>query len=331
MGLQTATSIRPRYVCQFAAHYPSTLLIQRAKLTLNWFPIDFGCYYHECFLRGLPKLTCLVRRLPPNLGKSTPFAEGEPNFYLISDEYPLPGSEKMSSKTPRARAASLDAHLTLAEDPPSAARRGTSVPALPGDGDPKICHHSSSSIRQSRIPEASLPNIALPTEPSGGSPSHQTQGYPYPPPSNHGYPHYPFASNYPPTNIANQYYENYQNQGQAFSRGRFHPGDPSFQFSHLNEHYANQQFSGHYPEARQLNAYAKNHLDRGTTGSSSNLNPQGQKNTHDPFEPIPLSRSKSKEESPSLPGWFVGWVTLPSSALIYRIPRVRSNCTASRF
>ena len=52
--------------------------------------IDFGCYYHECFLRDLPDLTCLIRRLPTNLGKSTPYVEGEPNFYLVSEEYPLP-------------------------------------------------------------------------------------------------------------------------------------------------------------------------------------------------------------------------------------------------
>jgi hypothetical protein len=52
--------------------------------------LDFGCYYHECFLRDLPVLTCLIRRLPTNLGKSTPYVEGEPNFYLIQERYPLP-------------------------------------------------------------------------------------------------------------------------------------------------------------------------------------------------------------------------------------------------
>eukprot|EP00580_Thalassiosira_gravida_P003474 CAMPEP_0201622056 /NCGR_PEP_ID=MMETSP0492-20130828/47207_1 /ASSEMBLY_ACC=CAM_ASM_000837 /TAXON_ID=420259 /ORGANISM="Thalassiosira gravida, Strain GMp14c1" /LENGTH=650 /DNA_ID=CAMNT_0048091629 /DNA_START=464 /DNA_END=2417 /DNA_ORIENTATION=- len=51
---------------------------------------DSGCYYHECLLRCLPKLTCLIRRLPPNLGKATPHPAGEPNFYRISEVYPLP-------------------------------------------------------------------------------------------------------------------------------------------------------------------------------------------------------------------------------------------------
>ena len=55
---------------------------------------DHGSYYHECFLRDLPDLTCLIRRLPSNLGKSTPFPDGEPNFYLISEQYPLPAKKK---------------------------------------------------------------------------------------------------------------------------------------------------------------------------------------------------------------------------------------------
>lgn len=50
---------------------------------------DFGCYYHECFLRGIPEITCLIRRLPPNLGKAIPCKEAEPNFYAISKQYPL--------------------------------------------------------------------------------------------------------------------------------------------------------------------------------------------------------------------------------------------------
>ena len=52
---------------------------------------DKGCYYHECFLRGLPPLPTLMRRVPSNKGrKLAPFPEGEPDFYLISNSYPLP-------------------------------------------------------------------------------------------------------------------------------------------------------------------------------------------------------------------------------------------------
>mmetsp|Transcript_27005 Transcript_27005/g.48725 ORF Transcript_27005/g.48725 Transcript_27005/m.48725 type:complete len:542 (-) Transcript_27005:23-1648(-) len=50
---------------------------------------DCGCYYHEAFLRGIPELTELLRRVPANQGKSTPGDE-EPNFYLISSSRPLP-------------------------------------------------------------------------------------------------------------------------------------------------------------------------------------------------------------------------------------------------
>eukprot|EP00571_Detonula_confervacea_P011564 CAMPEP_0172307574 /NCGR_PEP_ID=MMETSP1058-20130122/8402_1 /TAXON_ID=83371 /ORGANISM="Detonula confervacea, Strain CCMP 353" /LENGTH=437 /DNA_ID=CAMNT_0013019779 /DNA_START=45 /DNA_END=1358 /DNA_ORIENTATION=+ len=51
---------------------------------------DYGCYYHECFLRDMSQLTWLMKRLPSNQGKPTPFAGGEPKFYLISMLRPLP-------------------------------------------------------------------------------------------------------------------------------------------------------------------------------------------------------------------------------------------------
>ena len=50
---------------------------------------DFGCYYHECFLRGHPKLTVLMRRISPGQGKATPNAHTEPDFYLIDQQFPL--------------------------------------------------------------------------------------------------------------------------------------------------------------------------------------------------------------------------------------------------
>jgi hypothetical protein len=50
---------------------------------------DYNAYYHEQFLRGLPHLTRLMRRVPQNQGKLLPFVEGEPNFYEINKHYPL--------------------------------------------------------------------------------------------------------------------------------------------------------------------------------------------------------------------------------------------------
>ncbi|KAL7534677.1 hypothetical protein ACHAXR_009370, partial [Thalassiosira sp. AJA248-18] len=71
---------------------------------------DSGCYYHECFLRDLPKLTCFIRRLPSNIGKSHPFPEGEPNFYRISEEFPLPPTHRNCS-------ASSELSISLEADP----------------------------------------------------------------------------------------------------------------------------------------------------------------------------------------------------------------------
>ena len=50
---------------------------------------DHGCYYHECFLRGIPRLTWLMRRVPTNTGKPVPHIEGEPDFYEINKMHPL--------------------------------------------------------------------------------------------------------------------------------------------------------------------------------------------------------------------------------------------------
>mmetsp|Transcript_13388 Transcript_13388/g.20050 ORF Transcript_13388/g.20050 Transcript_13388/m.20050 type:complete len:484 (-) Transcript_13388:772-2223(-) len=50
---------------------------------------DFGCYYHECFLRGHPRLTALMRRVSTGQGKVTPNMHSEPDFYLIAQQYSL--------------------------------------------------------------------------------------------------------------------------------------------------------------------------------------------------------------------------------------------------
>ena len=60
---------------------------------------DFGCYYHECFLQGHPKLTVLMRRIPPGKGKPTQFdIRSEPDFFEIAEQYPLnPTGEQQSA------------------------------------------------------------------------------------------------------------------------------------------------------------------------------------------------------------------------------------------
>ena len=50
---------------------------------------DSNAYYHDCFLRGLPHLTALIRRVSQKQGKLIPDIEGEPNFYEIDQQFPL--------------------------------------------------------------------------------------------------------------------------------------------------------------------------------------------------------------------------------------------------
>jgi len=50
---------------------------------------DFGCYYHDCFLRGHPRLTILMRRVSRGQGKASPNTTAEPDFYAIAQQYPL--------------------------------------------------------------------------------------------------------------------------------------------------------------------------------------------------------------------------------------------------
>ena len=68
--------------------------------------IDEGAYYHEAFLRGLPDLTCFIRRLPPSAGgKPLPNPEKEPRFLEMN---PLPSSTLVlpkSCSTSKARTA----------------------------------------------------------------------------------------------------------------------------------------------------------------------------------------------------------------------------------
>mmetsp|Transcript_26301 Transcript_26301/g.44879 ORF Transcript_26301/g.44879 Transcript_26301/m.44879 type:complete len:385 (-) Transcript_26301:178-1332(-) len=98
-----------------------------------------GCHYHECFLRGKPELTCLIRRLSPSQGKATPYPAGEPNFYRISEIFPLKSSPDSSAhaKSPGADAETTTLTLDRAsphneiEYPSSSSKQSSSL-RLPG-------------------------------------------------------------------------------------------------------------------------------------------------------------------------------------------------------
>lgn len=47
---------------------------------------DYGCYYHECFLRGHPQLTALMKKVE------------EPDFYAMAQQYPLENNKSTAGE-----------------------------------------------------------------------------------------------------------------------------------------------------------------------------------------------------------------------------------------
>lgn len=130
---------------------------------------DLGCHYHECFLRGLPKLTCLIRRLPPSLGKAAPYPAGEPNFYTISAKFPLPFSDAAGSIT--LRHPSSNVFVRRPEGSPAAeevARRMSTLDPPSHDQSQSETIHSTSSLMQTST-QAYFPGLQL--EPSVFTPT----------------------------------------------------------------------------------------------------------------------------------------------------------------
>ncbi|KAK1740863.1 heat shock factor family protein [Skeletonema marinoi] len=62
---------------------------------------DMGCYYHECFLRGYPRLTTLMRRISPGMGKAKATLNilTEPDLNAIAKQFPLHADEKPGSSS----------------------------------------------------------------------------------------------------------------------------------------------------------------------------------------------------------------------------------------
>jgi len=261
---------------------------------------DFGCYYHESFLRGLPDLTCLVRRLPPNRGKATPFAQGEPNFYKVSEVYPLPPPPKSSTQeSPKTPAASSDPSLTLAA---LSLLRGVSAPVVSNGIALKIIHDASPLSTKPSAQETSAPKTSVTASSFLNSP-HQAGGYYYPP-SNRDRSNsqlLPYSANYTSLHHAGQYYsssyDHYSTRGQPYPQLQYHPADPS-------------QFHCQTPPNRAPNenqflvqrSYShESHLNRNPSTQSSSVNcishPESnccpeksseQEKVFDPFEPIPF-------------------------------------------
>ena len=98
-----------------------------------------GSYYHQCFLRGIPEITCLIRRIPSGGGRMS--REGKPpDFDAISREFPVGGA-------------------TLAEEVPSDSNivNLDSTPSITRPSDANIVLDSIPSItRAGEVREAAL-------------------------------------------------------------------------------------------------------------------------------------------------------------------------------
>eukprot|EP00577_Skeletonema_sp_RCC1716_P012055 CAMPEP_0113405458 /NCGR_PEP_ID=MMETSP0013_2-20120614/18963_1 /TAXON_ID=2843 ORGANISM="Skeletonema costatum, Strain 1716" /NCGR_SAMPLE_ID=MMETSP0013_2 /ASSEMBLY_ACC=CAM_ASM_000158 /LENGTH=409 /DNA_ID=CAMNT_0000291187 /DNA_START=20 /DNA_END=1249 /DNA_ORIENTATION=- /assembly_acc=CAM_ASM_000158 len=75
---------------------------------------DFGCYYHECFLQGHPRLTVIMKRISPRQGKATPNMHSEPDFNTIAKLY-LPEKSADAGKKETAAAAAAAAAVPRME------------------------------------------------------------------------------------------------------------------------------------------------------------------------------------------------------------------------
>jgi len=190
---------------------------------------DCGAYYHECFLRGLPRLVGLMKRVKPNRGKVVPHVEGEPNFYEIGRRFPLLGAR--SSFAPH-QAADFMASGTATNGYDSGHHHGshqvepfvgyqqhygTSPHGQCSSSHPNNCYPppppyygASSHVGYSQYPhypEARYndgPHYSYPSSyPSGQPPLYPSSTYPPgPPPSQDDYNHYPQYATFSPTTSA---------------------------------------------------------------------------------------------------------------------------------
>lgn len=69
--------------------------------------VDQGSYYHELFLRGMPHLFTKMRRLTPNDKKAAVSSENEPDFYRISERFPIPSLDMNINKDRKSKSSTI--------------------------------------------------------------------------------------------------------------------------------------------------------------------------------------------------------------------------------
>mmetsp|Transcript_10317 Transcript_10317/g.21794 ORF Transcript_10317/g.21794 Transcript_10317/m.21794 type:complete len:393 (+) Transcript_10317:105-1283(+) len=280
---------------------------------------DFGCYYHESFLRGLPKLTCLIRRLPANLGKFTPFAEGEPDFYKMAERYPLLSSPKKSSATAptteeessgRARATTSDSSSPLAVvslvhsgTPPSVVVPSIVSRELPIGIQDHLIQESDAALTHPTLSESTVAPLTtqqLLQMPSYNS--HYEVGSHYHPPSSDR----SFSLSRHPLYSSNHYYgSNYDQYPTKGQRYRYCPGippQPAVRVVSAEDQLLTASRQRSYSQESHISTDHRNSplMASYSAGVASLLKSQDlcskvslpeQRNDADPFEPIPIHAS----------------------------------------
>mmetsp|Transcript_10614 Transcript_10614/g.19259 ORF Transcript_10614/g.19259 Transcript_10614/m.19259 type:complete len:345 (-) Transcript_10614:187-1221(-) len=155
---------------------------------------DFGCYYHQCFLRGLPSLTALMQRVSIKQGKLLPHAAGEPRFYLISQLYPLP---------PPSNSNPAD-HDSVSQGPAPA----TSKPEGGRSDDTKQSRPTAVMVTPPMSPHSLHQNVACLTLPPPPLHTHSTSTLSYKSPSSQDGDENRLPTQVRPINIAMRHHHN---------------------------------------------------------------------------------------------------------------------------
>eukprot|EP01082_Thalassiosira_pseudonana_P001304 g1710.t1 g1710 contig10:2637412-2639558(+) len=147
---------------------------------------DHKSWYHELFLRGKPELTILMERLV-NPGKRIPDKQGEPNFYNIAKDYPLPPDPPLVAAAQIEYTSGIATNAVASYDPSNNVTHSNPKIQIQPHPDPSD-HDSTAHRHQQHHPSSSY-----------GNPHHRHHSYlsMYPYHTSHSLPHpYPYPSQY---------------------------------------------------------------------------------------------------------------------------------------
>ena len=273
---------------------------------------DVGCYYHECFLQGHPRLTVLMRRISPGQGKANPNVHAEPDFYSIAKQYPLGKSEDVAGEAAAAAPTNdqWDPHQRGYSHPPHHAAHAAAANQY--DGNSANQHTNSRSV--ARYHSSSRVAASEARKEGEGRTEPRGHDYSYHPMSN---PHY--LDSYLLSSmqarqeaIMNQYYASNFNQHtttdsflQAASAQYFHHHHPQYsqqpnaQQVHEYNLYRNPYYSNIY-NGGQIPGQSQGQASRQVSRSAAQMNYPAQEYNH----PLPPDFSsyesyfegKSKEQ-----------------------------------